>query len=98
MCLLFTIVIGCIAGVWGNCRHFFCPGMAFVCFFLVLVNSTLNDFSSQLSRNIEIYPSFPCPNNAGAVIGRHLSMPQVSPASPDFFNFNFSFSSTSLSF
>ena len=30
------------------------------------------------------------PNNAGAVIGRHLSMPQVSPASPDFFDFNLS--------
>lgn len=83
------------SGRLGICRHF-CPGMAFVCFCWFLSIQLLNDFSSQLSRNIELYPSFNAPNNPGAVIGRHLSMPQVSPASPDFFDFN-NFSSFSLS-
>jgi hypothetical protein len=39
MCLLFTIVIGCIAGVWGFAGTFALAWRLFV--LLVLVNPTL---------------------------------------------------------
>lgn len=44
MCLLFTTVIGCIAGVWGLAGTFALAWRLFV--LLVSANSTLNDLMS----------------------------------------------------
>ena len=65
MCLLFTTVIGCIAGVWGLAGTFALAWRLVV--LLVPANSTLNDLispdscrtiDSYRSRNIEIVSFF----------------------------------------
>lgn len=54
MCLLFTTVIGCIAGVWGLAGTFALAWRLFV--LLVSANSTLNDLMSPNSvRKIDSY-------------------------------------------